>query len=113
MEQAEAFVDEVKERFSLWGRAFDDADEARLHTLFPFVLQPPVVLIERVWIETATEVTAVKRRFGLTTRDLNVFRKKQRQEGWPPFSAASITDILAEEKIEALALEFGGKFVGN
>jgi hypothetical protein len=113
MEQAKAFVEAVKERFGLWGQTFDNVDEAAQHTPYPFVLDPPLVLIERVWPEGDAEVTAVKRRFGLTARDIGVYRKEEKKRGWPRRSAAGVTHMLAEGKVEALALYFGGKFVGN
>jgi len=45
--QAEAFVDEVKCRFHLEGRVFDNAEAAYRAHLYPFVQTPPVAHIDR------------------------------------------------------------------
>jgi hypothetical protein len=112
MDQAKAFIDAVKERFGLSGLGpFNDADEIYRHTLFPYVLHPPVVFIDRVEPETVAEASAVKRRFGLTKRDIDRYRKKE--VGRHPLSLESVIDILAERKVEKLAEEFGGRWVGT
>jgi hypothetical protein len=114
MDQAKAFVGAVKERFGLGGLGpFNDADEVYRHTLFPFVLHPPVVFIDRVSPETAAEASAVKRRFGLTTRDVNLERKQGKKEGWRRWSFEDLIHFLAERKVEKLAEEFGGRSVGT
>jgi hypothetical protein len=111
MEQATAFVAAVKERFGLGGFGpFDDVEEVYRHTLFPFVLDPPVVFIDRVWPETVAEASAVKRRFGLTKRDVDRERKRVEPFG---LNFESVIDILAEGKVEKLALKFGGRCVGT
>ena len=47
MADAEAFVAHVKDRYGLDGQTFDSVDAAMAHDPFPFVLNPPVVHIER------------------------------------------------------------------
>jgi hypothetical protein len=112
MEDAKAFAHAVKKRFGLDGQVFDDADEAGAHSLFPFGLYPPVVLIDRVRPETAAEINAVKLRFGLKARDIDACR-----EEFQPFLLddwrGCATGYVAELRVEALAKDFDGKFVGT
>jgi hypothetical protein len=111
MKQAKAFIDAVKERFGLDGEGpYNDADEAYRHTLFPYVLHPPVVFIDRVSCNTVAEASAVKRRFGLTRRDVD---RKRRKGGWARISFEIVIESLAERKVEELALKFGVEFVGT
>lgn len=44
---AENFAQEVTSRFGLWAAVFDSQDESNEVDLFPFVLSPPIVLVER------------------------------------------------------------------
>jgi hypothetical protein len=112
MEQANAFIGAVNERFGLGGLGpFNDADEVYRHTLFPYVLHPPVVFIDRVCSDTVAEASAVKLRFRLTKRDIDRYRKKE--VGRHPLNLESVIDILAERKVEKLAEEFGGEWVGT
>jgi hypothetical protein len=67
MKQAEAFVQEVKERFDLDGRVFDDEEEAYLHDPHPFQVTGLAVHIDRVEIDSGrAEVKKCMKRFGLT-----------------------------------------------
>src|SRR5262245_40088506 len=98
MKQAKAFIDAVKERFGLGGEGpYNDADEAYRHTLFPYVLHPPVVFIDRVSCDTVAEASAVKRRFGLARRDVDLKRKMERKGGWARISFEIVIESLAEQ----------------
>jgi hypothetical protein len=112
MEKAEAFVRETKKRYGLNGQAFDDGDEASKHTPFPWVLYPPVALIDRVWPYgcSEAEIEELTRRFGLTRPMLDKVGA-----GWPDglISTDCRVAIAAERKIEALAHRFGGTWVGT
>jgi hypothetical protein len=114
MEDAEAFVSAVKTRWDLGGKVFDDGDEANAEAGFPWVLYPPVAVINRVWAHNDDEAIEIKRRFGLTNDEIAGWRKRfpspPDQKAWALASAAI---CLAELKVEELAEEFGGDFVGT
>jgi hypothetical protein len=104
MQKAHAFREHVKQRFGLAGQVFATDDEAYDHDPFPFwVQEPPVVHIDRVWCESATEITAIKLRFGLSDEEV-----KARD----PYSAEIETSVNAEKRVENLVDDFGGVFVG-
>jgi hypothetical protein len=103
MKDAKAFASAVKTRFGVDGRVFDDADEAARHHWFPWVQYPPVVHIDRVWPDTEAEARAVVQRFGLTAREINAYG----------FRFLGAVHCAAEMKVDKLAKEFGGKFVGT
>jgi hypothetical protein len=84
MEQAKAFAAEVKKRFRLDGRVFDDADEAAASHVFPWVQEPPVVHIDRPWWEVSPE-------------DRKVWDKAWEIEG----------------KVQKVVSKFNGEFVGT
>ncbi len=61
---AEAFVKAVSERFKLEATVFDGQDESDEVDPFPFVLSPPIVLVERPWNETEDVLSVFVRQFG-------------------------------------------------
>jgi hypothetical protein len=50
MEDAEAFVREVKERYGLDGQAFAD-EKVYEHAFYPFRIDPPAALVDRLWVD--------------------------------------------------------------
>ena len=46
-DKAESFVAVIQKEFNLAGQIFDDSDSAQEHDPFPWVLDPPVVHIDR------------------------------------------------------------------
>jgi hypothetical protein len=95
MKRAEEFVAAVKERFGLDGQTFDDADAAFNHDPFPWVLNPPIVHIDRVPWHPEHEA-------------------KMRKYLSPEQCTGDYRDRVAfEEQVETFATEFGGKFVGT
>jgi hypothetical protein len=115
LEQAKAFAVAIKQRFGLDVRVFDDAEAAYRSHHYPFVQNPPVAHVNRVWPETDAELTAVKRRFGLKAREIAAWRKEflafpGGDEQWAQQSAIQ---CAAEDKVSQLALEFGGEWIGT
>jgi hypothetical protein len=55
LKQARAFATEVKKRYRLNGQVFISAYAAQEHDPFPWVLDPPIVHIERPETESALE----------------------------------------------------------
>jgi hypothetical protein len=104
MRKAHAFRECVKQRFGVEGEVFATDDEAYEHDMCPWALEPPVVLIDRVGCESATEITAIKQRFGLSDEEV-----KARD----PYSAEIETSVNAEKRVENLVDDFGGVFVGT
>jgi hypothetical protein len=88
MAQAEAFAAEVKRRFGLDGRVFDDAEAAAKSHMFPWEQYPPVAHIDRPW-------------WGIKDTDTPE-GKRAWDEAWK-----------LELRIEKLAKKFGGRFVGT
>jgi hypothetical protein len=83
MEDAEAFAAEVKSRWGLDSRVFDDAEAAARSHFFPWVQQPPVVHVDRPWWGSDPDT-------------------KEWDEAWK-----------VELQIEKLAQKFGGDFIGT
>jgi hypothetical protein len=85
MDQAEAFAAAVKSRFDLEGRVFDDAEAAARSHFFPWVQTPPVVHVDR--------------------------------PRWKPCDDALQEErdraFQIERRIEELAVQLGGTFVGT
>src|SRR5262245_8516946 len=109
-EQAEAFVQAVKEKFGLDGWVFD----------VPEPMEPPVVHIERVDIpDSEADIKQLKKRFGLTRKLLDKHQlisdhldhvRSLRTEG---VRGSIAVTCAAEETVEKLAETFGGTFVGT
>jgi hypothetical protein len=117
MAGAEAFVREVKERFGLDGQAFKD-DEIYEHAFYPFKIDPPAALVDRVWAEDAADVTAIKHRFNLTATEIEreaceYQQTFKRANISTEFATRSAAHLLAEERVDNLAQKFGGKFIGT
>jgi hypothetical protein len=107
MENAKAFVSELKKRFGLDGQVFDDAKAAaQAADLFPWVQYPPVAHIDRVWADSDAEATEIKHRFGLTARQIEAWRKDTS-------NLQIAVTCAAESKVRKLAVVFGGEFIGT
>ena len=52
MEQAEAFVAAVKQQYGLDGQTFADEAEAMEHDPFPWRLDPPIVHVDRMPVDS-------------------------------------------------------------
>jgi hypothetical protein len=113
MGKANGFVAAVKQRFDLDGQAYDDANAAQAHDSkmghapaghysFPWELNAPVALIDRVGFPVDDAAIAqIKQRFGL----------KRVPTSWHGTHINVM--CAAEKKVEALARKFGGQFVGT
>jgi len=55
-ERAQAFRSAVEQRFGLDGQVFESAAEAQAVGFFPFELDPPVVLVDRVFLAGSDEL---------------------------------------------------------
>jgi hypothetical protein len=53
---ATMFVAHVQNKFGLAGQIFDDQESAMAHDPFPWVLDPPIVHIDRPDLDDATEI---------------------------------------------------------
>jgi hypothetical protein len=87
LEKAKAFATEVWEKYNLGGRVFDNAEDAEHAHVFPWVQEPPVAHIDRACTPSWLSPGMYKIIQGMA-RNL-------------------------EDKIEKLAEQFGGKYIGN
>jgi hypothetical protein len=116
MAQAEAFAAEVKRRFGLDGRVFDDAEAAAKSHMYPWEQYPPVAHIDRardggLTIDRQTE-KAFQKEFKKQFKEYQKFTKGDGfSEEQIKESAESIAvEILIQELAEK---KFGGRFVGT
>jgi hypothetical protein len=89
LEQAKAFANEVWEQFHLEGRVFDDEEEAERVHLCPCRQIPPVVHIDRPWWTVP-----------------NWLSKPMHDKVWR-------MAFNMERRIEKLAEQFGGRWIGT
>jgi len=114
MNQAEAFVAAVNDRFNLDGRTFDDAEAAHAHDCFPWQQDGPIAHIDRVWdCDNADDITALQRQFDIKPDEIVGLIGLRPIRAFPEITELGATQIVAEEKVERLAKAFEGTFLGT
>lgn len=62
--QAENFATTVATQFGLVGTVYDTQDQSDAVDIFPFTLDPPIVLVQRAGSVVEAQVEALAERFG-------------------------------------------------
>jgi hypothetical protein len=119
-QQARKFAATVKKRYGLRGLVVcDEADVAKLdiftRTHLGGFWEPilPVVHIERVDVDSPADIPAIKKRFGLTNKEVTGTEVYTRSDGSTWTDAETNTAVAAERRVEDLAKEFGCTFLGT
>jgi hypothetical protein len=118
MAKAEAFVAECKRRYSLNGQTFDSDEASKEQHSFPWVLDPPIVHIDRVEDPEPGELAEMQSLYGLDPMEkktkVEEIARKYYETLNDDFEATQIAySCAAERKIRQLAEAFGGAFVGT